>query len=88
MRLSSLLDPFRPKRADPETVLRVKAWAREALGGSSDLAFAVNEIVCRDPSCPGVETVILVMEPGLPTRAVKLPKTLDTVTERDVREAL
>ena len=26
--------------------------------------LAVNDIACTDPACPGVETVILVMEPG------------------------
>src|SRR4051812_15530528 len=54
--------------------------------GSSTLA--VNEIACLDTACPGVEAVILVMEPGQKTRAYKIAKALDGVTEQDIRDAL
>jgi hypothetical protein len=66
----------------------VKAWIRAALGASADTAFAVNEIACTDPACPGIETVILVMEPGRKTRALKVARALDAVTEGDVRAAV
>jgi hypothetical protein len=66
----------------------VKAWAREALEANPDTAFAVNEIACPDPACPGIETVILVMEPGAKTRACKVAKPLNEVTEQDIRAAL
>ncbi|WP_245411071.1 hypothetical protein [Microvirga flavescens] len=71
-----------------EATERVKEWARAALGGAEEIAFAVNEIACTDPSCPGVETIILVMEPGEKTRACKIGKMLDDVSEEDVRAAL
>jgi hypothetical protein len=71
-----------------EAIERVKGWVRATLGASSDTALAVNEIACTDPACPGVETVILVMAPGQTTRAFKLPKNLDEVTEPDIRQAL
>jgi hypothetical protein len=73
---------------DSEAAARVKAWARAALGTSDETAFAVNEIACTDPSCPGIETVILVMEPGRKTRALKVAKPLDAVTAEDVRAAV
>ena len=76
----------RPK-ADSEAAARVKAWTRAALDLPEDTAFAVNEIACTDPACPGIETVILVMEPGRKTRALKVASALDTVTEADVRAA-
>jgi hypothetical protein len=72
-------------KPDREAVERVKALARAALG-SPDTAFAVNEIACTDPGCPGVETVILVMVPGSRTQAFKVQKPLDEVTEQDIRE--
>nr|WP_246205672.1 hypothetical protein [Microvirga arsenatis] len=62
--------------------------ARAALRTSSDTAFAVNEIACNDPGCPGIETVILVMEPGRKTRALKIAKPLDEVAEQDILAAL
>ncbi|HEX2553552.1 MAG TPA: hypothetical protein VHL98_07625 [Microvirga sp.] len=76
----------RPK-ADSEAAARVKAWTRAALGAPDDTALAVNEIACTDPACPGIETVILVMEPGRKTRALKLAGALDAVTEAEVRAA-
>ena len=83
MRLGSL---WRGRsRTDSEATARVKAWTRAALGASADMALAVNEIACTDPACPGIETVILVMEPGRKTRALKIAKPLDAVAEEDVR---
>ena len=75
-------------KPDREAVERVKGLARAALQPSPETAFAVNEIACNDPGCPGIETVILVMEPGQKTRALKVPKTLDEVTEQDILSAL
>ena len=67
------------------------AWLlvlRHTLGDSPDVSVSVNEIACRDPACPGVETIILVMVPGQRARACKVAKILDDVTEADVREAV
>jgi len=71
-----------------EAVERVKEMARAALRTSPETALAVNEIACNDPGCPGIETVILVMEPGQKTRALKVQKPLDEVTEPDILGAL
>jgi len=75
-------------KPDREAIERVKGLARATLQPSSETAFAVNEIACNDPGCPGIETIILVMEPGQKTRALKVPKTLDEVTEQDILSAL
>lgn len=50
---------------------RIKEEVRARLGLPDEAAIAVNEILCADPSCPGTETVILVMNPGAKTRAYK-----------------
>ena len=75
-------------KPEAEAVARVKAWALDALTPPAGTTLAVNEIACLDPACPGLETVILVMEPGRKTRACKIAKALDAVTEQDVRDAL
>ena len=75
-------------RPDAEAIARIKDWARASLAAQEDVAFVVNEIACTDPACPGVETVILAMAPGRRTAAAKIGKTLDAVTEQDVRAAL
>ena len=75
----------RPERAALD---RVKAWAVTALEAPPSTAITVSEIVCTDPSCPGIETVILIMAPGQKTRAAKVSKAVEAVTEQDVRGAL
>ena len=86
----SLRDWLRGGRAKPESeaIARVKAWAIAILRGSADTTVAVNEIVCLDPGCPGTETVILMMQPGRKTRAAKVGKPIDEVTQGDLVEAL
>ena len=89
MRLGAFLkDAFGRSNPDRQAIQQVKDWTRAALRASEDTAFAVNEIVCADPGCPGIETVILVMEPGAKTRACKVQKPLNDVTEQDLRDAL
>ena len=87
MSLRALLGLGAP-RTDKRAIERVRGFARAAPGTDPATTFVVNEIACNDPGCPGVETVILVMEPGRKTRAAKIPKALDDVTEDDVRDAL
>ena len=67
---------------------RVAAWAREAAGLPAEAIVKVNEILCPDPACPGLETVLLIMVPGQRTRAVKVAKPADAVTQADVVAAV
>ena len=53
-----LRNAFGGSRTDPEAVARVKGWVHGILKAGSGTVLAVNEIVCTDPSCPGVETVV------------------------------
>jgi hypothetical protein len=82
------LSVFRPQRIEPEAVSRIRGWAQAAIGDIQGVSISVNEIACRDPACPGVETIILVMAPGQRTRACKISKTLEDATEAEVREAV
>lgn len=86
--LASFLRGFRAAKPDPHTIARIKDWTAVSLGGSDEITLAVNEIACTDPACPGVETVILVMAPGAKTRAFKVGKPIEEVTEQDVAAAL
>lgn len=67
---------------------RIRNWVRTGLVLPEETTVAVNEIVCTDPSCPGTETVMLIMAPGQKTRAVKVAKELLEVRENDVTAAL
>ncbi len=79
---------LRPKAVDLTHNQRVKAHVFEALGRNPDIGISVSEILCRDPGCPGEETVILVMAPLRKTAACKVAKAMVDVTEDDVRDAL
>lgn len=67
---------------------RVAAWALSAGNFAEGTVVRASEIVCADPLCPGIETVLLVMEPDRPTRAVKLGGPAADVTQEDVASAL
>jgi hypothetical protein len=66
----------------------IRGWIRASLPLPDGTTIAVNEIVCTDPSCPGTETVMLIMAPGHKTRAAKVDRELVEVTQAQVREAL
>lgn len=84
-----LLGAFR-RRPGPDAAARARvAEAARRLGGlGPEVSLTVSEIVCADPACPGTETVILVMIPGARSRACKIGKPLETVTDEDVATAL
>ena len=93
MALSSLLARFgRPRGAAAARLqaaaARIKARVAVRLDLDGAAAIAVNEILCPDPACPDLETVILVMAPGRPTRAVKVRKPMYEVSDDDVDAAL
>ena len=76
---------------------RVKADCTVALGLGEGDAITVNEIACTDPGCPDIETVVLVMRAGEPTRAIRIRAPMEVVgaaellqlaaDERALREA-
>lgn len=51
--------------------------------GEAD-ALAVNEISCPDPGCPDMETVVLVMRAGTPTRALRIRRPIEAVGPADI----
>jgi tetrahydromethanopterin S-methyltransferase subunit A len=79
-----------PKR-DEAAIARIKQWVREIAADDSAareaIAVTVSEIICADPSCPGTETVILIMPPGRKTAAAKVAKPIAEVMEIDAKGA-
>lgn len=51
-----------------------------SFGLGADDALSVNEIACPDPGCPDMETVVLVMRAGRPTRALRVRAPMDAIT--------
>jgi hypothetical protein len=63
---------------------RLKAEIAAALALGPGDALSVNEIACADPGCPDMETIVLVMRAGEPTRALRIRRTLDAVEPADL----
>ncbi len=79
----------RRAKAAEQAALRERFTARlkVALGlGDADTVCA-NEIVCRDPGCPDVETVVLIMRPGHRTQVIKIPGPMAQVSDLDLMRA-
>ncbi len=68
-----------------QAAARAKSVLRPALALTESDALSVNEIACADPGCPDVETVVLVMRTGEPTRALRFRGPLDDLDEAAAR---
>lgn len=64
-----------------------KARVARIFGLGPDDAATVSEIACPDPGCSDVETVILLMPAGQPTRAVKLPHPMAEISDEQIEAA-
>lgn len=79
------LKAWRARSADrAETAARLKQALVAALQLGENDALAVNEIACPDPGCPDMETVVLVMRAGAPTRALRIRRPMDSVDASDI----
>jgi hypothetical protein len=79
------LKAWRARSAERATIAaRLKQDLIAALRLGEADALAVNEIACADPGCPDLETVVLVMRAGVPTRALRIRRTMDAVDENDI----
>ena len=80
---------FRGRRSEGEDVSRrITDLTRAILSLEEEATVTVSEIMCADPGCEGLETVVMVMRPGRPTAAVKIKMPMGWVTEPTLREVL
>ncbi|MGA8613827.1 MAG: hypothetical protein WB760_19560 [Xanthobacteraceae bacterium] len=63
-------------------------WVRAVLNPDDETVVSVNGHQCGDPECASAETVILLMQPNQATVAIKISKSIETVTEADISGAL
>jgi len=78
----------KPSPAEREKAAAIKAMVRKHCGLAEDATVSVSEIQCGDASCPGTETVILIMQAGVKTRAHKVLAPLMEVDQAAVEQAL
>ncbi|GLS21766.1 hypothetical protein GCM10007874_47830 [Labrys miyagiensis] len=78
----------KPSQAERDKAAAIKEQVRALCGLGQETTVSVSEIQCGDASCPGTETVILIMQPGVKTRACKVLAPLADVDEAAVEAAL
>jgi len=78
----------KPSQAEREKSAAIKDIVREIVGLGDDATLSVSEIQCGDASCPGTETVILIMRPGARTLAYKVLAPLLEIDRAAVEQAL
>jgi hypothetical protein len=74
------------RRRDAALDLMIRA--RGILSVEDDAVVSVSEHDCGDPVCRGARTVILIMRPNQPTKAIKINKPIEAVTAADLSDAL
>lgn len=81
---------FLPRRDElrSSALRRIKAAARVLFDATDDDVVVVNELQCREPDCPPIETVVALLRSGAEPRQVKVHKPAVDVTEEDVRNAM
>ncbi|MEA1832225.1 hypothetical protein U8607_09030 [Methylobacterium durans] len=67
---------------------RLKTEIATALDLRPEDALTINAIACPDPGCPDIETVILVMRAGEPTRAFRIRRPMEAVEAADIAQVV
>lgn len=78
----------KPSQAERDRSAAIKDVIREIMALGEDATLSVSEIQCGDASCPGTETVILVMRPGIRTQAYKVLSPLLDIDRTAIERAL
>ncbi len=78
----------KPSQAERDRAAAIKDIVRELRGLGDETTISVSEIQCGDASCPGTETVILIMQPSVKTKAYKVLAPLLEVDRAKVEEVL
>ncbi|MEZ5763638.1 MAG: hypothetical protein R3D69_04795 [Xanthobacteraceae bacterium] len=75
-------DRLAPK-ADPETLKTLKAEARRFFAAADDATISIMELDCADTECPGIETVIALLDAGQRPRVVRFQKPVVKIGPAD-----
>lgn len=80
--LFKFLERLAPK-TDPETLKALKAEARRFFSAAEDATISIMELDCTDADCPGIETVIALLEAGKRPRTVRFRKPVAEIGPAD-----
>ena len=74
-------------RSTPAQLAAIRQSTREILSLEDDAIITINELACRDPDCPALETVVAVFS-GSTTKRWKFSRSCADLTPTLLRQAL
>ncbi|MEO0758679.1 MAG: hypothetical protein AAFY78_17600 [Cyanobacteria bacterium J06648_16] len=77
----NLFSQSRPK-PNPAAVQQIKTWVYDLLKLDPDTGISVSQLQCKEPDCPPIETVIVILSE--PVQQYKIHKVLDDIERVDV----
>ncbi len=69
-------------KAEPAKVKQVKTWITEILNLDEQVAISLNQLTCREPGCPPIETAIALAEQ--PPKQYKIHKAIAEIQQSDI----
>jgi hypothetical protein len=88
MLMAAFFIPRKTSNRRNDAALELKVQVRTLINADDDTVVSVSERDCGDPGCGGTRTIVLMMHPGRTTKAVKIDKPLEQVTQSDLADAL
>ncbi|MFM7335462.1 MAG: hypothetical protein ACKO2N_14475 [Tabrizicola sp.] len=74
----------RRPRPDAEAVARLKGWVADLMSLNERDHIAIAELVCHEPGCPDLETVVTVTLADSRRFVLRFPSAVAAVTAGDV----
>ncbi|TVP66917.1 MAG: hypothetical protein EA342_10420 [Leptolyngbya sp. LCM1.Bin17] len=71
---------------DPAILQQLKAQIADLLQLDAETTISINQLQCKEPGCPPVETVIIILTQ--PTKQYKIHKAIGDITTADVIKAV
>ena len=67
---------------DPTVLQQLKTQIAALLSLDSETTISINQLQCREPGCPPVETAIIILTH--PAKQYKIHKAVDDITTADL----
>jgi hypothetical protein len=85
--MTVLLFPRKPNH-QWNAVFELKRHAQAAINADDETLVCISERNCSESGCAGGRTIVLIMHPTRPAKAVGIDKPLDQITRTDLFNAL
>lgn len=80
-------DLFGDGKKDRSIQGQIKEWVRGYFKLADDVTVLVTEIMCDQPGCAPVETIVAILESGA-RRQFKSPRPMKEVAKEDIRHLI